>query len=495
MWSEPSPLNREAVAAVEQARAVLAEAGGLKRADRHVDEAGARVVAFADAHPDVVDAGLLAAEAEMRKEAWVVALRRLNALAERFPRNPSVLRGQALVYENQFMTVKDRSLLEEARVALHKATEIDPRDPRTALDASQVRRLSGDRRGALALARRARTFEIVPGGPAAQMVAALLLADGNDAVDAGDAAKARKLAEAARRESPGAAGPWLLEARIELERERDETKALIAAMRAKELEPGSLEVDRILSRIHYTLGSKGRLAVFGVKDPPNPAEKDPAAWKALGMAGQQKAITEYEAKRKANASLREAFRARAIENLEASLREDAGGEHSGPARLALESLRRSDPEEQRRRAQEAGPLFVRAKQLLDERRFVDAYLAFEEVLLLDSNHVLASFYVVVAGYERLVAGGMEDGIRREVTNRIFDRLQALDGWDPEGRFPLRHLYRGLINHNLYRRSKQADAREAAVKALGRFLSSQTGLEKRDEANAALAERLLQELGR
>lgn len=497
-WSEAPPLAVAEAVARDEAEQVLLEARRLEAADAAVAEVGARVIAFAEAHPEVAEAGLQAVEAEMRRDGWTAALRRLNALGERFPRNPSVLRGQALVYENQFTASQDRTLLEQARIAIQRATLLDPRDPRTALDASTVRRLAGDRRGALALAQRARAYENVPGGPAARVVAALLLAQGHEALDAGGAgaeATAAKAVEAARRVAPDSAGACLLEGRIALERERDLGKALRAAMRAKELEPANLEADRLLSKVHYQTGVQDVLRLAALHDPPHPAEADPKAWRALGAEAQQKAVAQYEAKRRALAPKREEVRTRAVDGLEASLREDPGAEHADKVRQHLTALRRSDPEEQRRRAQEVAPTFTRGLEALEARRYVDASTAFEQVLGLEPNHPRARYYFVVAAYARLEAGLTDEPTRIALVQRAFECLQALDALDPDGRFPLRYLYRGLLHETLFRRSKAEESRQAALKAYKRYLDSQAGLPEPDADNLALARRRLDEMER
>jgi tetratricopeptide (TPR) repeat protein len=495
MWSDAPTLEPDEVTATFAALDVLREVDRLKAADDVVEEVGRSVVTFAGAHPEQVDAGLLSAEAEMRRGGWVEALKRLNALGERFPDHPSVLRGQAAVYVNQYMTVQDRMLLEEALQALQRAEKIDPRDPRTALDAAGVRRIAGDVRGAISLAMRARSFENLPGGPASRMLAALHLATGEQALEAGDAASAKKAIEAARRVSPGSAASFVLEGRVLLERERDTAGALIAARRAKELEPANLDAERLLSRIHWQQGQALQLAVFSMREPLDPASKDYAAWQKLDVEGRTKAVADWEAARAKIVLRREEFRARAIQDLESSLREDPGSEHAEKAQKALDALRRNDPDDQRRRMQAATEAWARGKAALDSRRWVDAYTAFEEVLANEPGHERALFHLVQTAYERLLAGALDESLRSHVTNRAFAALQALDQIDAEDRFPLRHFYRGLLNEVLFRRSQREDARQSAIGAFRRYEDSQRVAKEPDATNTARAAHLRDQLER
>jgi hypothetical protein len=56
-------------------------------------------------------------------------------------------------------------------------------------------------------------------------------------------------------------------------------------------------------------------------------------------------------------------------------------------------------------------------------------------------------------------------------NEAFASLQALDTMAAPGVFPERHLYRGLLNEVLFRRSGAEAARLAAVGAFRTFLAA------------------------
>jgi hypothetical protein len=496
----PDPTVAREIADAEK---VVADARSVAEADVAVTQVGERIIAFADAHPAVLEAGLLAAESEMRRQRWVEALRRLNDLAERFPEHPSVLRGQAAVYLNQYLVLRDASLVEEALTALHRAVRLDPRDPRTALDASGARRIGGDLRGALAWALRARAYENLPGGPAARELAGLHAAMGEQALEANDRPAALKAVAAAREVDPGLAAAYVLEGRIMLELadakgQRDPAGALQVLMKAKELEPANLAVDRLLATAWYQRGLPTAVGLRLVRDPVHPAQKDPEGWKKLGGAAQQERLDAYERARAEQRGKREALRAQAVSDLRSSLRLDPQGEHAPQARAMLESLADYSDEDRARRAKQAMESLAKGAGHLAVKEYVDAYLAFEDVLAIDPDHRKASFYLVQAAYERLAAGGLPEDERRDVTNRAFERLQALDALDPNGEFPPRHLYRALLNETLYRRTGHEDARQAALRAYERYVarvSVAPALDEATRANLEMARRRRVELER
>lgn len=466
---ELTPQGRRAY---EEARAVVRDAERVTEASQALARAQDAVLAFSAATPASVEAGLLSAEIEMQREQWVQALRRLNRLRERFPQHPSVLRGQAAVYVRQYQALQDRSLLSEALRALQQASDLDPRDPRTALDASNTRRVAGDQQGALALAQRAATFENLPGGPAARVLAAITLAMGVNSLENGDEKAARRAVEAARRVDPASAASFVLEARILLERERKPLEALKPATKAKELEPVSTEVDRLLAQIHHQLGLQGQLRVVSLRDLPAPEVKDPAAWARLDEAGRARARAEHAQAQEDLVRRREAARDRAIQDFEAALRYDPDAEQAGAARMALAALRRTDPESVRQRAQAAMEAQSEASLHLADGRYVDAYNKADEALRLKGDYPRAAYTLLVAGYERLrLNTDLPEETRREVTNRCFEALRLLDSLDLEDQYPERHLRRGLLNEYLYRRDAQEDARQAALKAYRRFLGA------------------------
>jgi tetratricopeptide (TPR) repeat protein len=486
---------RIALARLETARGYGDDPQRVLRAEREVEETCEGLTRFADANPGDAGAGLLAAESDMRRARWVEALRRLNALAERFPTNPSVFRGQSAVYVSRYMSNRDPTLLEEALGALDKAMALDPRDARTALDAAGVRRIAGDLRGALRLASRARALESVPGGPAARTLAALHLAIGRQALEQGNLEAARKAIQASRRADPGSAASWVLEGELFLDREKELNKALEAGKRAKELEPLSAEADAFLSRVHYQRGLKARLWAAALREP-EPPRANAKAWEALDEAARAEAVAKHET---AVASIRrqKTDLARiAEEEFEASLRLDPDAEHAPEARAHLEASKRNDPEARRRRALEAQEAWLRGQALLEEGKKVAALEAFREAARSDPEHRRAHFRIVTTAYELMtaLAGVVEEqALVHRYVNVAFESLQALDGLDVADEFPLRHLYRGLVNESIYRRAGSEEARLSAIRAYGRFLASPLVLEKKDDENAALARRRLEAL--
>ena len=208
-------------------------------ANRAVEQVAARARAFADRHMESSSAAMLAVQAEINLQRWIDALRRLNDLAERFPRNPSVHRGFNAVYVAWYIQTRDRDLVEEAARALGKATDLDPRDARTAMDSCQLARVAGDLGSALKHAQRARVLESRPGGPASRMLGDLHLALGYKALDGGEVEKARQSLLAARQVNPSRAGSWILEGQLVLKSpSRDRfVRAFDLAKKAKGLEP------------------------------------------------------------------------------------------------------------------------------------------------------------------------------------------------------------------------------------------------------------------
>ncbi|MFM8979424.1 MAG: tetratricopeptide repeat protein [Planctomycetia bacterium] len=485
--------DEAARAAWESAGKVLEDVRAAQAADAALEAATARVVEFADAHPAVLEAGLLAAEAEMRRQRWVDALRRLNALHERFPAQASVLRGQAAVYLNQYLVLREPSLVEEALGSLQAALALDPRDPRTALDAAGARRIAGDMKGALAWAVRARQAENLPGGPAARELAGLHAALGEQALEAGDREAALRAVAAAREVDPALPAAWLLEGRVWLELpdakgQRDAARAIGVLMKAKELDPGSIAVDRLLARAYYQRGMPAAVGVRMVRLPPPPWEADAKAFAALAPEAQQ---ARRDAHAKATADVeqrRDALRAQAIGDLQSSVRLDPEAEHAAQARALLAGLTMATPEEQARRAREAMDAAARAAGHLEVGEAVDAYLMAERALALDPEHRKASFYLVVAAYERLAAGNLPDEERRNVTNRAFERLQALDALDRADQFPPRHLYRALLNEALFRRGGHEECREAALRAYARYLDRAGAAPSPDPSRLEMARR-------
>jgi hypothetical protein len=116
-----------------------------------------------------------------------------------------VLRGIAAVYQAQALAGGDRrTLLTQALVELQKAQAIDPRDPRTALDQSQLHRLAGNLEAAAKFAMAAASVEPLP-GPASRALPAILVARARREHQAGRAKEAKALAATARLYDPGSA--------------------------------------------------------------------------------------------------------------------------------------------------------------------------------------------------------------------------------------------------------------------------------------------------
>ncbi len=150
------------------------------------------------------------------------------------------------------------TLLREAQRELTEAKRVDPRDPRTALDLSQLYRLAGDLDAAAKHAMSAASVEPVR-GPASRALAAILVEQGRKALDANAWDQATGLASAASKADPLAAAADLLAGDVANARQ-DLNAALAAYARAHEKSPADPGIRAALAACHRQRGAAFFLA-------------------------------------------------------------------------------------------------------------------------------------------------------------------------------------------------------------------------------------------
>ncbi len=231
----------------------VGDAAGLEAARAALRELRGRASAQAAAEAPWPGPALTAAELDIEQGEYLDALKRLATAADRFPEDPSVHRGRAAIYQAQMLRGGSRGpLLQQAQTALLRAKELDPRDPRTSLDLSQLYRLAGDLETAARYALLASSYEPIPGS-ASRALAAILVEQGRKALEARELEKATGLAGNASVADPRGAAPHVLEGDVWLERQELD-KALACYRRARELEPASAEAIHALAECHRRRG-------------------------------------------------------------------------------------------------------------------------------------------------------------------------------------------------------------------------------------------------
>jgi len=490
---------------LREARAHLAIAYGFKEDVQGIAEATAAleraadaIRSFADENRDVLSAGLLAAEADMHQRRWIDALKRLNDLKERFPREPRVHRGQAAIYVSQYLGVnREPTLVAEAARALHRALALDPRSPRTLLDASQVARVAGDLRLALEDARLARSYELVDHGPAAQALADLHVAIGREALKRGDATQALAAVKAAKRADPGGAAPWVLEGDVYLAA-RKYDPALEAYRTAKELEPLSAEAAQGLARVHRQRVLVFRMTAAYLRAPKHPREADPEAWARMDEAERAAAVAAWEAHVEKVEAERLGWRRREMREIEAALRLDPDAEENEELERRLAVLRDRDPEAQRKAVLEAEALYQEGRDDLEAGHLVQALALLQRATDTYPDYLPAHVYTALALHQLLLAPGDGSDEQRALEEKYwqmaFEALQAADALDPLDRFPQRHHARGLLDELRWRREGDEVWRRAARNAYERFLRAMDAAGREADPVVAQVRRALERLG-
>ncbi len=487
---------REAQVKWSIARGYPDDEEGLAAAKSALDEAAAAVASFADAHPGLLSAGQAAAQVEIEQARYVQALRRLNGLRERYPREPSLWRGQSAVYVGQFLGSRDTTLLAEAARALGIALMFDPRDPQALLDASQVARLAGRMERAVGYAKDARNYELASQGPAARALAGLHDALGRQALEGGQGQKALHAAQAARSADPGWAQPWVLEGDVWLQT-RKYDKAYAAYANALELEPLSRSAAHGMAAIHAKRALIYQLQTARLRMPPQPQHEDPEGWAKLDEEERRAAREAWQMKLKAFDTERGVMRRKQRRELESALRLDPDAEDAEKWRRQLGAEDAPDPEARRRDYQEADELYLEGHAHFEAGRLVKALSNFQRATDLFPDHGRALYYAAVTCHLLLQAPAGETEEEKNLEAgwwaHAFSALQALDQIDVRDRFPLRHRVRGQLNELRWRREGRDYARLAAVRAYERFLHSMEAAGRETEPDALEVRRRLKEL--
>lgn len=500
---EPLPALRLRQLALRAARARLSVAQGcperpegIREAAEEVERASEAIRVFADEHPDVLSAGLLATEAAMSHGRWIEALRRLNGLKERFPREATVYRGQSAIYVARYLATRERTLLTEALRSLRSALTLDPRNPRTSLDAAHVARIANRMDRALEHARRARTFELVPHGPAARALAELYVAGGRQELEAGRGQAALQAAQAAREADSGSAAPWILMGDVFL-RVRKYDDALEAYRTAKELEPLSEKASRGLARVHRKRVIILQMRAAGFRTPRHPERADPEGWKALDEEGREKAVQAWTERAERFERARAESRRMEMREIEAALRLDPEAEEAEGLRARRKSLRKMDPQARREAYQEADLLFALGRDLYLDGRYVKALAKLQQATDLFSDHLPAHVYTALTLHALLNAPGGESEEEARLDAKywlmVFEALHAADALDPLDRYPDRHRVRGQLNELRWVREGRTEARVAALRAYERFLRALDAAGRGDEDIVAWVRRRIARL--
>ena len=450
-----------------------ADAEGLAAATAKVEVVSLAADALSKSGPPWPGPGLLASETDNERGDFVAALQRLAALSERFPDAASVPRGVAAIYQAQSLRGGDRTtLLGEAQRALMKAKALDPRDPRTALDMSQLYRISGHLDAALVHAMSAASVEPIP-GPASRALAAILVEKGRQALEARDAAWALSLAASAAKADPGAAGPHLLEGDA-WTATQDLDRALAAFRAARDRDPVGAETAHALAECHRRRG--GVYFLWRQKYPrprgKDGAPPDPAAlaeWEAKNLLAMRQAVAEFEE----------------------VLRIEPDHPEAEVVRGHVERLKALDPEAVAKSAAEARTAYEAGEASRRDGRLVEALERYREAVRRWPEHFPA--------WMRIAETSVALGDAHDVEGlRAVERLRDLD---PERQYPEPELYSGEIWHRQWkaessRPGREAAAAEAAARArrsLERFLESADPASTRGAAQIARARRLLDAL--
>jgi tetratricopeptide (TPR) repeat protein len=427
---------------------------------RRVEEEASRL---ADRRPGFPEPALLAADLAIARGETATALRRLNALREEFPGDPSVLRGIASTYLRRSLEGGDRtSLLTQALALLAEARRLDERDPRVALDLSSAYRLAGRLTDAYVWAVRAAALEATP-GEAARVVAALLVGRGRKALEGGDAKSALEDARRARAWDPASAAPDLLEGDVHrARRPADYDRALAAYQTARDKEPTNGEVARALAEAHRLRGLAYYpwLARFPRPKGADGGEPSPEALRAWEEA--------VEPRRRA-----------ATAEFEAALRLDPEGEHAESVREHVERLRGTDPEARRRDVLEAQERFREGERLRAEGRRADALDAYRRAAELFPDSVPPQMRIAEIGVE------LGEPAEREAL-RALDVVRDLD---VDRRYPEADLLRARVHYARWRRGGPEEEAATARRGAERFLAA-AGARGDADGNVAAAKRIL-----
>jgi len=459
-------VDRTEATARARIAAATDDAAALAAAQASLADVAARARALAD-RPDLPWAGpaLLAAELDLERGESTAVLGRLNTAATRFPDVPSVRRGKAAVYQAMMIAGGERTtLLREAQRELTEAQRVDRRDPRTALDLSQLYRLAGDLDAAAKHAVSAASVEPVR-GPASRALAAILVEQGRKALDANAWDRATGLAAAASKADPRAAAADLLAGDVANARQ-DLNAALAAYARAHEKSPADPGIRAALAACHRQRGAafflaqqmrpRPKAAADGT--PPDPAKL--AAYDAWFEKNVRGAAGEYR---------------QAVEL-------EPDGPFADDDREKLAHLRGLDPATSGASLAAARALFEQGEALRRDARPEEALVRYQEAAVAYPEFVFAWLRIA----ELAAQLGRDHDL---VGIQAVDRLRALDR---ERAYPEVDLYAAEILVRIGREAAGDAARKDVVAAaaaqarvaLERFVAALEAVPKPTEREAA-----------
>ena len=465
-------LDRLEASARASIAAGMGDEAGKAAAAAATEAVRAKATALVEGNPPWPGPGLLVAEIDLGRGEYVDALRGLTALGAKFPGAPSVERGIAAVYQSQSLAGGDRtSLLGQAQAALLRAKDLDPRDPRTSLDLSQLYRLTGDLDAAARYALAAASVEPLT-GPASRALSAIVVEQGRKALEAHELDKAAGLAAAAAKADVGAAGPVLLEGDVWMARQQLD-KALAAYLLAREKEPASLEVIHALAECRR---SRGGAYFLWRQHYPRPRAKEPGAPEPSAAA-----LAEWDEKNLL--ALRQAVR-----EFEDSLRLEPDVEASETVRSHVERLRAQDPEAVAQDGSAAKKAYDEGETLRKAGRRLDALAQYRRATQLYRDHFPA--------WMRIAESCVELGSDFDAEGILAVRQLRL--LDAEHAYPEPDLYAAEIGARQWVAAKDDPARaEVAAKAAAyareaaeRFLARADPNTARGKVNVARAKKLL-----
>ncbi|MBL9086921.1 MAG: hypothetical protein JNM10_07235, partial [Planctomycetia bacterium] len=450
----------------------------LAAARAALDAVATRARALAD-RADLPWAGpaLLAAEIDLERGESTAVLGRLNAAALAFPEVPAVRRGKAAVYQAMSLSGGERTtLLREAQRELTEARRVDPRDPRTALDLSQLYRIAGDLEAAAKHAVSAASVEPVR-GPASRALAAILVEQGRKALDGNEWERSSALAVAAGKADPMAAAADHLLGDIAIARQ-DLNGALKAYAAAHEKAPADAGIRSALAACRRQRGSAFFLA-HQLRPRPKPA--------ADGTPPDPARLAAYDEWFEKNVR-------GAADEYRAALALEPDGPYADDDREKLANLVAMDPKASGESLAAARRLFEQGETLRRDGRPEEALLRYRDAV--------ATFPDFVFGWLRIAELSAQLGSDHDLSGmQAIERLRSLDRARD---YPEVDLFSAAILVRLWREAAPDPARKdvaasaatQARTALARYTAAVKALAKpteRETAGLARAAALAREL--
>ncbi|MFO0934082.1 MAG: hypothetical protein U1E39_15450 [Planctomycetota bacterium] len=367
------------------------------------------------------------------------------------------------------------TLLREAQRELTEA-RVDPRDPRTSLDLSQLYRLAGDLEAAAKHAVSAASVEPVR-GPASRALAAILVEQGRKALDGNEWDRAATQAALALKADPLAAAADQLLGDVATARQ-DLNGALKAYAAAHEKAPADAGIRSALAACRRQRGSAFFLA-HQMRPRPRPA--------ADGTPPDPARVAAYDEWFEKN------VRGAADEYREA-LALEPDGPYADDDREKLANLVAMDPKASGESLAAARRLFEQGETLRRDGRPEEALLRYRDAV--------ATFPDFVFGWLRIAELAAQLGSDHDLTGiQAVDRLRALDR---DHDYPEVDLFAAAILVRLWREATPDPARKEvattaaaqARTALRRYADAVKALKKpteRDTAGLARAAALEREL--